>query len=534
MKTGKHLKGYILIEAIVSMMVLALGFLGIAKMQTSVVNASSEAKARAEAMTLAQARIDTLRIIARQSEHFSSGCTAGTILRNSITPAVTTGVNATFSETWTVARTCVPSPRHQVQVLVTWTDSRNGLQTVRLDSVIAWNDPSRNFTTLAGGSSGSGGGLGTPSNVRLGDEVKDYDSLPSGAITNGKDGSSTYYNSGTGEYELLVPVTGGYRAALYSNVPIVRVSGLVVLDGTTGYQVDLTRVRLSNISVYRTDITYCLFPLTFTDENDPKTYGSSNGTNSGVSSSTNDRAGAYVCYVPEGWAGNIGLLNYEAGTGGNPDNYACPEDAFENSIFEAARSHKVEIVDTSGNIVGQSGVLSGHETMVMPNYPTLTRLSRLDFLVIKKPNQFSGCGQRIGSTVGVISSGTIASGASYNLVLRQGAPLTRSSTTYTPGVPSIRYAGYVVDRYTKDASGTVNGGFVTLTGTYTPSTSTCSIRAQSTSASYLCTSTGGTYRCLVSYNWSGTIGYWNGTSVSGGASVSSVITNGTGPTVTCP
>lgn len=542
----KRTSGFILIEAVVAMMVFALGVLGITKLQVAVVSEGAAAKARAEAMTIAQARMDTLRLIARQAEHYSTsgGCSAGTLVASSSTPVSVTGVNAIFSETWTVTVGCSPSPRHQVQVNVAWSDPRYGAQSVRLDGAIAWNDPVKNYPTLAGGGSG-GGGLGTPSNVRLGDDVKDYDSQP--GTKNGKDGTSINYNATTKEYELVVSMTGGYRVALYSNVPIVRVTGLVVLDPTSGYEVNVTtgsnRLKLSDIAVYRTDITYCLYPLAFYDQNDPATYGSSNGSNEGQASGTSDRAGAYVCYVPEGWAGNVGLLNYEMGTSGNPAYYACPDDRVDSSVFSGARSHKVEIVNGSNVIVGQSGVLEGHQKMLMPNYPTLTRLSRLDFLVFKIPSGggFEGCATRIGNTVGEVVPSTNtnpSNGRPYSVTMRTGAPVSRSTATtaYTPGVPSMRYASYAVDRY---ISG-VDGGFVQVSGSYSGSCTSSNVRAAGSSSSFLCTVTtaSSTYSCSVSYGWTGNIGYWDGSALSPtptGTNVTGITSSTTsGPTVTCP
>ncbi len=522
------------------MMIFALGFLGISKMQAAVVSASASAKARAEAITLAQARVDALRLIARQSEHFSTaggGCTTGTLVQASPAAVVTNGINAVFSQTWAVTQACTPSPRHQVRVQVAWTDELGAAQTVQLDSVIAWNDPVKNFPIPQAGAP-SGGGIGIPSNVRLGDDVKDYDTAQGTA--NGSDGSYLNFNSSTNEYELLVPVTGGFRVALYSNVPLVKVTGLVVLDNTSGYSVNINNLKLRNITVYRTDITYCIFPLSFSDENNPDKYGSSNGSDGGVFSSDADRAGAYVCYVPEGWSGNIGLLNYELISGNNATNYACPDDENGNTIFEAARSHRVQITNSGGTVVGQSGVLKGHEGMIMPNYPNLTRLSRLDFLVFKIPNgQFSGCQTRIGNTVGVKESGTNASNnATYSVLLRTDAPLNRSTSPVTPGVPSIRHSNYIVDRYTSDSNGSVIGGFVKITGQLSGTCINTTIRASGTST-YRCTSpTSTSYSCSVGYGWSGDLGYWNSststfTNASPRAEYSNLTADTTGPALTC-
>lgn len=552
----KTAKGFVLIEAVVAMMVLAIGLLGVSKLQVAVVSEGAAAKARSEAMTIAQARIDTLRLIARQSEHYTitgGTCTAGSLVTSGTTSR--TGINASFSEAWTVTVLCSPA-RHQIQVNVTWSDPKGtyGTQTVTLNSGIAWNDPVRNYPTLAGGS-GTAGGLGSPTNVRLGDSLKDYDTQP-GSKNGNKDGSSINYNSQTKEYELVVPMSSGsgYRVGLYSNVPIVRITGLVVLDPTTSpnYSVSIgsgnNDLRLSDISVYRTDITYCIYPLAFTNADDPKTYGTTDGNNEMQASTSSARTGAYVCYVPEGWAGNVGLLNYEKGNNGGPTYYACPDDVVESgngngatqTIFSGVRSHKVEIVNSSGVIVGQSGVLVGHQNMIMPNYNNLTRLSRLDFLVFRIPsgNGFAGCATRMPS------AGNYGSGSDI-VTMRTGAATNRSDTAYTPGVPSIRYSTYAVDRYVT-ASGVVNGGFVTVTGAYTGGgaggCTSSNIRAVGSTSAFQCSisasSSSGTYSCAVSYGWSGSVGYWNGSALSPLPSSNNIsaitASTTTGPSVTCP
>lgn len=513
--------GFVLIEAVVSMMIFALGFLGVAKMQVAVVEASAEAKARAEAMTFAQGRMDELRLVARYAEHTAAGCTAGSVVADQVTGPIA-GVNASYTMTTAVTRSCNPD-RHRVIVTVAWTDARAQNRNVVLNGVIAWQDPARNLARSVDGGAG-GGSVGTPSNVRLGDNVKDYDGLPSGSKPNGKDGSSIFYNSTTGEYELLVKTTGGYRVALYSNVPIVRVSGLVALDTKSDSEVD-DALKLSTLAVYRTDITFCLYPLTFADANNPNTYGQS-GDSIGVASATNDKAGAYVCYVPEGWAGNVGILNYGS-------HHVCPEDAIDPKkvVFVGTRTHRV-LIKSGSSIVGQSGVLLGHQNMVMTNYPDLGRLDRLDFFV--SDISAGGCKARFYNSktnTFFTEAGTIfnnGTSISYQIFLRNGAPDSRDDGTFDIGVPSVTFSPYAVDSYTAS----VDGGFLKVNGAVN---GTCTnIRATNGTKNFICTVDAGNYSCSVSYGWSGNVGYWTGTVVSGGGAVGPVLINTNGPAVTCP
>lgn len=499
------------------MMVVAVGVLGIAKLQTVVVSNSADAKARSEAMTLAQAKLDELRNVALQGEHYTNSgtCATGSVVAGGNDNP--TGVNATYTRNWTVTPNCTP-PRHQIQVTVSWTGAANESKNVRLNSVIAWNDPTSSTLKLSAGSGTGGGGLAPPSAARLGDDAQDYENLPGSATPNGSDGTYTNYNSGSGEWEILVALPGGgYRVALYSKVPIVTLSGIVALDrgiapDASGSARDVrteAETLITNIAVYRTDITFCLFPLRFTSENNLSSYGAGGNTVS------TDRAAAYKCYVPEGWTGNIGLLqrSYETGCSGKYNLFdgqtrvsgcdfrgdlACPGSNDGSANLFGVRGHKVLIVNGSGAIVGQSGVLEHHQRMLMPGYDSLTRTQRLDFAIFKPVTTGSSgietCSARFNSTW-PSTSGTIATSptTSYTVLLRSGAG--------NDGVPSIVNPVYVIDRYVQGST----GGFVTISG----AASGCSGSVKATGASgwgsFVCPVSGGNYTCDVSYGWSGTI-----------------------------
>lgn len=532
-RSSRRDSGYALIEALVSMMVVAIGVLGIAKMQTVVVASSADAKARSEAMTFAQTKLDELRNIALQGEHYTNGgtCAAGSVVASGNDSR--SGVNATYTRTWTVTPTCAPA-RHQILVTVGWTSAANESKNVRLNSVIAWNDPTSSTLKLAAGSGTGGGGVSPPATARLGDDAQDYGSLPGGATANGSDGTYTNYNSTSGEWEILVALSGGgYRVALYSKVPIVTLSGIVALDrgiapdasGSARDDRTAADTLITNIAVYRTDITFCLFPLRFTSENDVSTYGA------GGTTTSSDRAAAYKCYVPEGWTGNIGLLqrSYETGCSGKYNLFdgqtrvdscdfrgdlACPGGNDGSANLFGVRGHKVLIVDGSGTTVGQSGVLEHHQRMLMPGYISLTRTQRLDFVIFKPVTSGSSrietCSTRF-STTGSGTSGT--SPANYTVFLRSGAG--------GDGVPSIVNQVYVIDRYLQGTS----GGFITVSGTAGGS---CGSSVTATGASgwgsFTCPVSGGNYSCDVSYGWSGTIG---------SASLTGVVANQT-QNITCP
>ena len=122
--------------------------------------------------------------------------------------------------------------------------------------------------------------------------------------------------------------------------------------------------------MYRTDVTYCIFPLPFSNENDPDTYGLRPGSSTPGTSLSTDTAAAYVCYVPEGWRGNIGLLQKCSDVynlfGKCSDDLACPGGTDGSAILSGIRNIKTLVRNASGVVVGASGVLPSHEAIAMP------------------------------------------------------------------------------------------------------------------------------------------------------------------------
>jgi type IV pilus assembly protein PilV len=464
--------GYALIEALVSMMVVAVGVLGIAKLQTVVVASSTEAKARSEAMTLAQAKIDELRNIALQGEHYDTtggGCLAGSIvLSGNDTPS---GVNAAYTRTWTVTPNCTPA-RHQILVTVAWTGTANENKSIQLNSIIAWNDPRSSTLKLSAGSGTGSGGLAPPTNARLGGTAEDIvnGSIPQTATANA-DGTYKYFNEATGEWEILISYGSGYQVQLYSKVPIVTFSGIVAIHS------DATGIEISNVATYRTDITFCRFPLKFTEQNNPLTYGKTATDNSNQFSDTNDKAAAYVCYVPEGWYGNVAIVQksytnktdclnqYKPFDGTDKSKstvsstqcyyypyLACPED--NTPTQTGTRSVKILYTDIDNKVVGQTGLTTSNESSLMTDESGLTRLTRLDFVIYKQSNTgFKSCSDFFhAQNKTIIGTIPIASGnAGYAISLRANAPYDASTdpeldpTNGKEGTPSIVYPTYVVE-----------------------------------------------------------------------------------------
>lgn len=124
--------GFLLIEALVAVLIVALGVLGLAKLEALVMGSAGEAKSRSAAMALARSKIEDLRgsaLLTQYTADLISGSESST--HN----------NISFTTTWNVSQPDTTVQDRLVKVTVNWTDQSGTIQTVTLGSVVAWNDP---------------------------------------------------------------------------------------------------------------------------------------------------------------------------------------------------------------------------------------------------------------------------------------------------------------------------------------------------------------------------------------------------------
>ena len=126
--------GFSLIEALISLVVMAFGMLALSGMQTSLSRNADVAKQRTEAMRLAQARMEDMRSF--------TGISTGTVNWNGLD--ATANTTTTTNTTYTIASTMSgvdTDPLRAVNVTVTWVDRTGASQNVSIASVISQTDP---------------------------------------------------------------------------------------------------------------------------------------------------------------------------------------------------------------------------------------------------------------------------------------------------------------------------------------------------------------------------------------------------------
>jgi type IV pilus modification protein PilV len=140
--------GFSIIEALISLLVVAFGLLGIASFQYTLSRASDVAKQRTEATRIAQREMDRLRSFGQRQSDGNLTDGRYTYVDDVVTGAETvTGMttNTTYTMNRTVGIPAAPASGDRfrwINIVVGWLDRAGQAQSVQLASVIADGDPS--------------------------------------------------------------------------------------------------------------------------------------------------------------------------------------------------------------------------------------------------------------------------------------------------------------------------------------------------------------------------------------------------------
>ncbi len=378
-------QGFTLLEALISVVILSFGLLAIGSFQAKLVAGSAHSKARAEAIALAQDKLDDLR--SYTTEHglvenltntyvdnpapgneflFPADVPVGLAdYPNPVAPAEFDefeGTNATFRRQWTVnlsqvlddAGNLIPGEISTVEVTVSW-DERDGTQSVSLESEVSWRNPrgiadvGEDTKPLVKSPTGKAY-LGDGSLTK--DEMIAFKNANPDSSNN--DGTYSADHDGDGDLELIVETADGAGEVVLTLpkaceakdengdplpcIDFVRIHGTVFFDRTGG-----SKLNGSDIYVLASDAAYCSrwIPLSVSgttlnvgqivDKNTklPTTDGEVYLDNDTTVDYIGNEDGSgdydyfnYTCYLGGGWYGNIGLVMFNS----NNQDYSCVGD----------------------------------------------------------------------------------------------------------------------------------------------------------------------------------------------------------------
>lgn len=270
--------GFAMVEVLVTLLILAGGLLAVGKFQGTLIENSSLAKQRTEAVMLGQQKIESLRAY----EVLTT--TTGKFAYADIATGADTvnGTNATYARSWAVAASSSPAYK-RIAMTVGWTDNRGGAQSVSLATLVSSSDPALSGSLIA-----IAGGHDQPYGRNL--------SIPTTATNNG-DGTSTYlppgssgvslvYNNATGQ------ISGITSGGVTQGVTAQSISGYISLGSGS----DSPHTALSAINASVATIS-----------------GTSYGCWDNSTTATYPGYATYTCAMSTGWSGSIILSGFVIG-----------------------------------------------------------------------------------------------------------------------------------------------------------------------------------------------------------------------------
>jgi Tfp pilus assembly protein PilV len=288
--------GFSLTEALVAFVITAVGLMAIASFQTGLFSTSAYNKARTEALSLAQEKIEEFKQYTLLSEDNFIDDNADGVMDPDDTyqEGPINGQNAAFTRSWELTTV---GEEKQVDVTVSWQDSANQPQSVMLGTVLTWIPPRAEGDQMADLASPS---VPSPTGrATIGDgNLSDYPSDQLEQVSSpGEDGLSEYrydedlfLTDPTGK--ILLTLVDACSTVDGTCIDFVKISGTVYVDTANSNQ------SPEDIQVVAADASHCQrwVPTGSTLANPPAT------------ASGDYLYYHYTCYLGGGWHGNIGFV----------------------------------------------------------------------------------------------------------------------------------------------------------------------------------------------------------------------------------
>lgn len=315
-------RGFALLDALVSVVVLAGGMTTVAALNGRLLSDSSLSKNRAQAVALAQEKIEELRTnlvnnSTSMANNFSILASGSDSCADN--PSPYSCGSAGFQRTWTISNhSAIPNSKN-IRVSVTWTDSQNEAQSVVLSSLITWDNPlmqnaatdDQDFMNLGGFPDPTGGG-----NLQLSNPTNIIGENPTIAKDNAEFNLRVVeYEGGVAVYDPTI--TTENQVWLTTDPGVIEIKGNIKLSTLAPPNNFENDAMLGNLRSIAADAGICReIP------NDNET--------------TNDTSDDYLdflCYVGSNWYGRIGVMavdddgkmvNVEYVGSGNNTDRLCP------------------------------------------------------------------------------------------------------------------------------------------------------------------------------------------------------------------
>ena len=358
----RFVKGYSLLEVMLTLVIVGVGLLAIAQLQSGLSGQVGDNKAKAEATTLAEARIETLRNYIDETEYGSKLLATSGFEDVPSGEYNAVGVNATFSMQEAISGIDAIS---EVSVRVSWEDRTGTSQEVTVTSEVAYVPPvaagqkallytRESDLNLPTGSAKPGEGSLPDADQKI---VVDNDDGTREAV----DGTDKYLLVGDDIQLVLENVCNSETGICEDD--FTRLHGRIYIDRTT-----YPELTVGQVNVVASNAAYCTRfinttndPILYDDDGDviPEQRGDivplTNQSTTGMMTSVNGdyEYFDYNCYVGSGWYGNIGVYISEEETRrrsikvcmGDPSD----EFALQEYVLSAYRAYRGMLYETDAN-----------------------------------------------------------------------------------------------------------------------------------------------------------------------------------------
>jgi len=293
----RHGKGFGLIEILVTLGILTVGILGVATLNGVITRQSQDNKARTEAISIAQSRIESMRNYTNSAGSQTEFDALYAVTSGFANSTSITGVNAVFTRTESVA---AGTMSRLVAVNVAWSDPEGNAQNVTLDTELSYVSPrSAGDSALDAAPDLVAAPTGR---ARLGEGE-----LPQDAVTASNDDGTSLYDQGeermlVADDQIVLTLANACQTEDGTCIDFVRIKGKVYIDTATQNNLEPGEVFL-----VASDAAYCARYF-FADGATEPTPVTATTTEARTTPNGNYKYFNYTCYIGGGWHGNIGII----------------------------------------------------------------------------------------------------------------------------------------------------------------------------------------------------------------------------------